>query len=514
MPRDIRYGDAARESLLHGIDTLADAVKATLGPRGHNVGLAREGAPPLVVNDGVTVAREIDLADPYENVGARLVREAAVQAEKRTGDGTTTATILAQAIVHEGFRNAAAGADPMAIRRGLERARRVVDDEIDAAAIPATSARVLIQVAAISAHDGAIGRLIGKAMARVGRDGAVTVEESQTLGDEVVYGEGLEIEQGYLSPYFVTDLERMEAVVERADVLVADQRVAALDDILPVLDSLLAAGRKDLVVVATEVAGDALATLAINRLKGRLNVIAVKAPGMGDRRRAMLVDIATVTGATLLGEEVGRRVDSATLGDLGSASRVVSTPERTTIIDGGGRRATIAARVTELRAQLEAAERDADRESLRARLAKLTGGVAVLRIGASTDVELTEKRHRVEDALGAARSALEGGIVPGGGVGRARWPRVDGRRGDRRPMSSPRSAGTDAPDLRQCGLRSGRRGRYRASAPPRRPTSARGLRCPGRSVRRHGQGRHRRSGQGDACGPRRRRLDGGDGVDH
>jgi chaperonin GroEL len=414
--RAIRYADEAREGLLHGIDTLADAVKATLGPRGHNVALERRFGLPLVVNDGVTVAKEIDLEDPFEIAGASLVRQAAEKAEERTGDGTTTATVLAQAIVHEGFRNVAAGADPMALRRGLEHARRIVDEHIDAAAIPVRGKRAIGQVAAISAHDEELGRLIGNVMARVGPDGAVSVEESQTIADQVEYGKGLEIEQGYLSPYFVTDADRMEAVVERPAILITDKRLAVLDDILPILDKLIASGRKDLVVVAQDVSGEALATLVVNRLRGTLNVIAVKAPGFGERRAAALGDLATITGSSLISEELGKRADRLALDDLGSARRVVSTRERTTIIDGGGRRAAIDSRIAELRAQLAEAEREFDREDLRKRLAKLTGGVAVLRIGGSTETELTEKRHRVEDAVSAARSALEGGIVPGGGV--------------------------------------------------------------------------------------------------
>ena len=414
--RALRYGDDARQSLQDGLDVLANAVKATLGPRGRNVALERKFGLPLVVNDGVTVAKDIELADPFQNLGVRLVRQAAEKAEEQTGDGTTTATVLAQAIVHEGFRNVAAGADPMAIRRGLNRARIAVDDAISAAAIPVAGRRAIAQVATISANDPAIGQLIGSVMERVGRDGAVTVEESQTLTNEVEYVEGMQIDQGYLSPYFVTNADRMEAVVDQPSILITDRKVTSLGDIVPILDKLVAAGRKDLLVIAESVEGEALATLVVNRLRGTLNAVAVKAPGFGDRRKAILADLATVTGATVISQEVGKRLDSVELADLGAARRVVATHDRTTIIEGHGAPERIQARIAELRAQLEQANSDFDREKLRERLAKLAGGVAVIRLGASTETELTEKKHRVEDALAATRAALEEGIVPGGGV--------------------------------------------------------------------------------------------------
>jgi chaperonin GroEL len=414
--RAIRYGDDARQSLQAGLDLLANAVKATLGPAGRNVALERKFGLPLVVNDGVTVAKDIDLEDPFQNLGARLVRQAAEKAEEQTGDGTTTATVLAQAIVHEGFRNVAAGADPMAIRRGLNRARKVADDAIRAAAIPVAGRRAITQVATISANDPAIGRLIASVMDRVGREGAVTVEESQTLSNEVEYVEGMQIDQGYLSPYFVTNVDRMEAVVDQPSVLITDRKVTSLSDIVPTLEKLVAASRKDLLVIAENVEGEALATLVVNRLRGTLNVVAVKAPGFGDRRKAVLADLATVTGATVISEELGKRLDSVELADLGAARRVITTHDRTTIIEGHGAPERIQTRIAELRAQLDQAKSDFDREKLRERLAKLAGGVAVIRLGASTETELTEKKHRVEDALMATRAALEEGIVPGGGV--------------------------------------------------------------------------------------------------
>lgn len=414
--RAIRYGDEARESLLSGLDQLANAVKTTLGPRGHNVALDRKFGIPLVVNDGVTVAKDIDLDDPFQNLGARLMRQAAEKAEERTGDGTTTATVLAQAIVHEGFRNVVAGADPMAVRRGLNKARVVVDDAITAAAIPVAGRRAIVQVATVSANDPAIGELIGSVTERVGRDGAVTVEESQTLTNEIEYVEGMQIDQGYLSPYFVTNADRMESAIDHPSILITDRKMIALADIVPILEKLLAAGRKDLLLIAENVEGEALATLVVNRLRGTLNVVAVKAPAFGDRRKAILVDLAAVTGATVVSEETGKRLDSVELADLGSARRVVATHDQTTIIEGHGAPERIHGRTAELRAQLEQAKTDFDREKLRERLAKLTGGVAVIRLGASTETELTEKKHRVEDALAATRAALEEGIVPGGGV--------------------------------------------------------------------------------------------------
>jgi chaperonin GroEL len=414
--RALRYGDDARQSLQDGLDVLANAVKTTLGPRGHNVALGREYGLPLVVNDGVSVARDIELEDPFENLGARLVRQAAERAEEKTGDGTTTATVLAQAIVHEGIRNVAAGADPMALRRGLNRARVVVDDAISVGAIPVAGTKAIAQVATISANDPAIGRLIGRVMDRVGRDGAVTVEESQTLENEVQYVEGMQIDQGYLSPYFVTNADRMESVVDQPSILITDRKVTSLGDIVPILEKLVAAGRKDLVLIAESVEGEALATLVVNRLRGTLRSVAVKAPGFGDRRKALLGDLASVTGATVISEEVGKRLDSLELADLGAARRVIATQDRTTIIEGQGAPERIQTRLDELRAQVEAATSEFDREKLKERLAKVAGGVAVIRLGASTETELTELKHRVEDALAATRAALEEGIVPGGGV--------------------------------------------------------------------------------------------------
>ncbi len=414
--RMVIYGDEARQALKDGLDVLAGAVRTTLGPKGRNVALDRAFGVPLVVNDGVTVAKDIELKDPFQNLGARLVREAAEKAEEATGDGTTTATVLAQSIVDVGFRNVAAGANPMAMKRGLDRARVAVDEAITAEAIPVEGRAAIAQVATISANDPAIGDLIAEVMDRVGRDGVVTVEESKTLANEVEYVEGMQFDRGYLSPYFVTNADRMEAVLDEPSILVTDRRISAIPDILPTLEKLITAGRKDLFLVAEDVEGEALATLVVNRLRGLINVLAVKAPGFGDRRKEMLRDLAIMAGATVISEELGRRLDSVELADLGAARRVVATRDQVTIVEGRGEPGQIKGRVAEIRAQLEQTTSDYDREKLQERLAKLAGGVAVIRVGASTEVELKERKHRVEDALAATRAALEQGIVPGGGI--------------------------------------------------------------------------------------------------
>ncbi len=414
--RMIIYGDEARQALKDGLDVLAGAVRTTLGPKGRNVALDRKFGLPLIVNDGVTVAKDIELQDPFQNLGARLVREAAEKAEEATGDGTTTATVLAQSIVDVGFRNVAAGANPMAMKRGLDRARVAVDEAITAEAIPVEGRAAIAQVATISANDSAIGDLIAEVMDRVGRDGVVTVEESKTLANEVEYVEGMQLDRGYLSPYFVTNADRMEAVLDEPSILVTDRRITAIPDILPTLEKLITAGRKDLFLVAEDVEGEALATLVVNRLRGLINVLAVKAPGFGDRRREMLRDVAIMAGATVISEELGRRLDSVELADLGAARRVVATKDQVTIVEGRGDPEQIRGRVAEIKAQLEKTTSDYDREKLQERLAKLAGGVAVIRVGAGTEVELKEKKHRIEDALSATRAALEQGVVPGGGV--------------------------------------------------------------------------------------------------
>jgi chaperonin GroEL len=395
---------------------MAGAVKVTMGPRGRTVGLERKYGLPVLVDDGVTVARDIELPNPFENLGARLLREAATKTEDVAGDGTTTATVLAQAVVNWGFRNIAAGADPMAMKRGLDRATKTVIDAVKACAIPVTGRTEIAQVATISSHDPEIGALIADVFDRVGKDGVVTVEESQSLAYETDYVEGMQFDRGYLSPYFVTNPDRMEATLEEPAILIADRRISAVADLLPILEQLVKASKKDLLVVAEDVDGEALGTLVVNRLRGILNVVAVKAPGFGERRKEMLGDLAVMTGGTVISEEAGRRLDQAALADLGHARRATATKDETTIIEGRGDRAAIDGRIRQLRAQIEETTSDYDREKLQERVARLAGGVAVVRVGAASEVELKEKKHRVEDAVSSTRSAIEEGIVPGGGV--------------------------------------------------------------------------------------------------
>ena len=417
MPgKALLFGDEGRRSLKRGIDALASAVGVTLGPAGRNVALDRRSGLPLIVNDGVTVARDIELSDPAENLGAMLLREAATKTEQAAGDGTTTATVLAKAILDVGFRHLAFGADPMQIKRGLDAGRDTVIGAIRAAAIPVTDRAQSVHVAAISANDPEIGQLVAKVLDRVGRDGAVDVEESRTLRHEVEYVQGLAFDRGYLSAYFVTDPERRACVIDEPRILITDREISAVSDLMPILERLVAAGERSLIVLADDVRGEALATLVVNRLRGTLDVAAVKAPEFGDRRRDLLDDLATVTGAAILGAETGRALRDAAVTDLGRAKRAVVTPERTTIVGGAGDRRVVRRRVKALRAQLAEAASDDEREQLRRRLARLSGSVAVIRIGAATEVEFEELRHRFEDALLATRAALEEGIVSGGGA--------------------------------------------------------------------------------------------------
>jgi len=417
MPaKQLLFREDARRALKRGIDILADAVKTTLGPKGRNVALDKKFGAPSVTHDGVTVAKEIELKDPFENMGAQLLKEAATKTNDVAGDGTTTATVLAQAIVNEGLRNVAAGANPMLLKRGLDRAVQVVVEEIKRQAVPVSGKEDIAHVAAISAADQEIGNLIAEVMDKVGKDGVITVEESKGLRFEIEYVEGMQFDRGYISPYFITNPDRMEAVIENPYILITDKKISAISDLLPLLESMLQTGRKDLVVIAEDVEGEALATLVVNKLRGTLNCLAVKAPGFGDRRKEMLRDIAILTGGQVISEETGRRLDSATVADLGQARRVVATKDETTIIEGRGDPAQIQARIKQIRAQIEETTSDYDREKLQERLAKLAGGVAVIKVAASTETELKEKKHRVEDALSATRAAVEEGIVPGGGV--------------------------------------------------------------------------------------------------
>jgi chaperonin GroEL len=416
MPaKQLEYSEDARRALKRGIDALADAVKITLGPKGRNVVLDKKFGPPTITNDGVTIAKEIELEDPFENMGAQLLKEAATKTNDIAGDGTTTATVLAQAIVNEGFRNVTAGANPLLLKRGIERGVQAVVDNLKSISTPVADQTKIAQVAAISAADEEIGRLIAEVMDKVGKDGVITVEESKTLKFETEYVEGMQFDRGYISPYFISDPQRMEAELDEPYILITDKKISAISDILPALERFLQVS-KNLVIIAEDVDGEALATLVVNKLRGTLNVLAVKAPGFGDRRKAMLEDIATLTGGKVISEEVGRKLDSATVQDLGRARRVSANKDETTIVEGRGSEEAIKGRIQQIRTQINDTTSDFDREKLQERLAKLAGGVAVIKVGAATEVELKEKKHRVEDALSATRAAVEEGIVPGGGT--------------------------------------------------------------------------------------------------
>ena len=416
MAKQIVFNEDARRSLKKGIDTLAEAVKVTLGPKGRNVSLDKKFGAPTVTHDGVTVAREITLEEPTENMGAQLLKEAATRTNDVAGDGTTTATVLAQAVVTEGMRNLAAGANPMLVRRGIEQGAEEIVKYIRSESIPVESQMEIAQIATISAADEQIGQLIAEVMDKVGKDGVITVEESRGTDFETDYVEGMQFDRGYISPYFVTNPERMETSIDNPYILITDRKISAVPDILPVLEQMTQQGSREIVIIAEDVDGEALATLVVNKLRGILNVLAVKAPGFGDRRKEMLQDIAALTGGQVISEETGRRLDSTTLNDLGRARRVVSNKDNTTIVEGKGSPEIIQARIRQIRAQIEETTSDYDREKLQERLAKLSGGVALIKVGASTEVELKYRKTRVEDALSATRAAVEEGLVPGGGV--------------------------------------------------------------------------------------------------
>lgn len=416
MPKQLVFGEEARRGLKRGIDKLAEAVATTLGPKGRNVALDKKFGAPTVTHDGVTVAKEIELEDPFENMGAQLLKEAATKTNDIAGDGTTTATVLAQTIVNEGLKNVAAGANPMLLKRGIEAATERIAQAIRDMAVEIDTKEEIASVAAISAQDQSIGRLIADVMDKVGKDGVITVEESKGLEFETEYVEGMQFDRGYISPYFVTSTETMEAVLEEPYILIYEKKISAAQDIVPILEKLVQVGRRSLLIIAEDVDGEALATLVLNKLRGMLNLLAVKAPGFGDRRKAMLQDIAILTGGTVISEETGRKLENVTINDLGRARKVVSTKDETTIIDGAGEESAIKGRIAEIRVEIERTTSDYDREKLQERLAKLAGGVAVIRVGAATETELKEKKHRVEDALSATRAAVEEGIVPGGGV--------------------------------------------------------------------------------------------------
>ena len=414
MAKIIEFDVDARRSLERGVNRLADAVKVTLGPRGRNVVIDKKWGAPTITNDGVTVAREVDLEEPYENLGAQLAKEVATKTNDIAGDGTTTATVLAQAMVREGIRSVAAGANPISLKRGIDAAAETVSERLLKLAREVTERSDIAHVATISAQDREIGDLIAEAFDKVGKDGVITVEESQTMGLELEFTEGLQFDKGYISPYFITDQDRMEAVLEDAYVLLNAAKISSMTDFLPLLEKI-AQAKKPLLVVAEDVDGEALATLVVNKIRGLLNVVAVKAPGFGDRRKAMLGDMAVLTGAEVISEELGLKLDGVGLDQLGTARRIVVTKDTTTLVDGGGDAAAIQDRIRQIRTEIDATDSDWDREKLQERLAKLSGGVCVLRAGAATEVELKEKKHRLEDAISATRAAIEEGIIAGGG---------------------------------------------------------------------------------------------------
>jgi len=414
MAKTLEFNDAARKSLERGVDKLANAVKVTLGPKGRNVVIDKQWGAPTITNDGVTIAREVELDDPYENLGAQLAKEVATKTNDVAGDGTTTATVLAQAMVKEGLRNVAAGAAPASLKRGIDAAVEAVNARLLENAREVEGKEEIAQVAGLSAQDPIIGGLIAEAFDKVGKDGVITVEESQTAITELEFTEGMQFDKGYLSPYFVTDPERMEAVLEDAYVLITQGKISAVADILPVLDQV-AQAKKPLLIIAEDIDGEALSTLVVNKIREILKVIAVKAPGFGDRRKAMLQDLAVLTGSSVISEEVGLKLDSTQLTDLGTARRIVVTKDNTTIVDGAGDKDEVAGRVHQIKSEIERTDSDWDREKLQERLAKLSGGVCVIKVGAHTEVELKEKKHRIEDAISATRAAIEEGIVAGGG---------------------------------------------------------------------------------------------------
>ena len=515
MAKALLFDEDARQALRDGIDALADAVKITLGPKGRNVVLAKTFGAPTITNDGVTIARDIDLEDPFHNIGAQLAKEVASKTNDIAGDGTTTATVLAQAIVNEGMRNVAAGANPMALKRGLESGVEVLSDAIRENAVRVTTREQMSQIAGISAADPAIGELIGEVMEKVGKDGVITVEEGKGIRSEVEYVDGMQFDRGYISPYFVTNPDRMEAEIEDPYILVTDKKISAVQDILPLLERILKV-TKNLVIIASDVDGEALATLAVNKLRGTINVIAVKAPGFGDRQKDNLGDIATLTGGEVISEQLGGQLDAAEIAQLGRARRFIASKEASTIIEGNGEATAIDDRVNQIRHVYEAAKSDWDREKAQERLGKLSNSVAVIKVGAATEVELKERKHRVEDALSATRAAVEEGMVPGGRRRadqrhplarrrRARW-----RRSDRRRHPQPRPGRADAPHRHQR-----RPGRLR-HRPVRQGRRNRELRLQRRHqrVRRHDRHGHRRPGHGHPSRPRERRLDRRHGPDH
>ncbi|HNT25386.1 MAG TPA: chaperonin GroEL [Anaerolineales bacterium] len=414
--KQLLFSEEARRKLSKGMDILATAVVTTLGPKGRNVALDRKFGSPTITHDGVTVAKEIELEDPFENMGAQLLKEAATKTNDIAGDGTTTSTVLAHSIVTEGMKNLAAGVNPMLLKRGIEAATKAVADQISKDAIEVTTKEEIANVASISAQDRTIGELIADVMDKVGKDGVITVEESKGLQFETEYVEGMQFDRGYISPYFITDPEHMEASISDPYILIYDKKISAAADIVPLLEKMVQIGRRELLILAEDIDGEALATLVLNKIRGMLNVVGVKAPGFGDRRKAMLQDIAVLTGGQVISEETGRKLDTTTVADLGRCEKIVVDKDNTTIVGGKGDGASIKGRIDQIRIEIDKSTSDYDKEKLQERLAKLSGGVAIIRVGAATETELKEKKHRVEDALSATRAAVEDGIVPGGGV--------------------------------------------------------------------------------------------------
>ncbi len=415
MAKQIIFGEEARKSLKSGVDTLTDAIRVTLGPRGRPVALDKKWGAPSVLDDGVSIAKEIELPDPFENMGVQLVKQAATKTNDQCGDGTSTSTIVAQAIIAEGFKNIAAGADAMALKRGIDKGVEVLVEELRKMSIPVAGKEQVAQVAAISAIDQEIGNLIADVMEKVGKDGVITVEEGKGLQFETEFVEGMKFDRGYISPYFITNPEQMRAELEDPHILITDKKISSINEILPALEKIVQMS-KNLVIIAEDVEGESLATLVVNKLRGTLSPLAIKAPGFGDRRKAMLQDIAVLTGGTVISEEVGRKLDSVTLDDLGRARKVIADKDNTTIVEGKGDVKAIEGRIKQIRSEIDISTSDYDKEKLQERLAKLAGGVAVIKVGAATETELKERKHRVEDALSATRAAVEEGILPGGGI--------------------------------------------------------------------------------------------------
>ena len=508
MAKLIAFDEEARRGLERGMNQLADAVKVTLGPKGRNVVLEKKWGAPTITNDGVSIAKEIELEDPYEKIGAELVKEVAKKTDDVAGDGTTTATVLAQALVREGLRNVAAGANPMALKRGIEAAVASVSEVLGNQAKDVETKEQIAATASISAADATVGELIAEAMDKVGKEGVITVEEANTFGLELELTEGMRFDKGHLSQYFVTDAERLETVLDDPYILIHEGKISNVKDLLPLLEKVMQTG-KSLAIIAEDVEGEALATLVVNKIRGTFKSVAVKAPGFGDRRKAMLADIAILTGGTVISETVGLKLENATLDDLGKARKFTTTKDETTIVEGAGDADQIQGRVNQIRAEIDKSDSDYDREKLQERLAKLAGGVAVIKVGAATEVELKERKHRIEDAVRNAKAAVEEGLLPGGGVALANaavtaFDKLD-LVGDEATGANIVRVALTAP-LKQIAINAGLEGGVVAEKVSTPSNRGWGLNAPDRRVRRHVQGRHRRTRQGHPIGTAERRI--------